>query len=96
MVAHLAFDTPHPVNAPNRNRLAACHDEHRGLPAFRHHVFVVWFMEGRGYLLRRLGDPLLGLPAIPFRTDLGMASIVFVNWQRRLAGSAVWADGASR
>jgi len=96
MVAHLAFDTPRPINAANRNRLAACHDEHRGLAAFRYHVFMVWFMEGRGYLLRRLGDTLLGLAAIPVRTDLGMASIVFVNWQRRLAGNVVRADGASR
>jgi hypothetical protein len=78
MVAHVAFDTLHSVDAASRSRLAAYRDEHRGLAAFRHPVFVVWIMEGRGHLLRRLGDHLLGLPAIPLRKDLGMASIVFV------------------
>jgi len=34
--------------------------------------FVVWAI-------------LLGLPTLPVRKDLGMASIVFVNWQRGLA-----------
>jgi hypothetical protein len=78
MVAHVAFDTLHSVDAASRNRLAARHDEHRGFAVFLRDVFVVWLVEGRGHLLRRLGDSPLGLPAIPFRKDLGMASIVFV------------------
>jgi hypothetical protein len=85
MVAHVAFDALHSVDAANRSRLAAYRGEPRTAAAFRRCVFVVWLMEERGPLLHYLGDHLLGLPAIPFRKDLGTASIVFVNWQRSLA-----------
>jgi hypothetical protein len=78
MVDHLAFDTLHSIDAASCSRLAAYLDEHRDPATFRRSVFMDWFVEERRLLRRRLGNPLLGLPAIPFRKNLGTPSIVFV------------------
>ena len=78
MVAHVALDRLHSADAASGSRLAAYRDEHRDPAACRRGVFVGWLVDERGHLLRRLGDPLLDLPAIPFRKALGIASIVFV------------------
>ena len=78
MVDHLAFDTLHSIDAASCSLLAAYLDEHRDPATFRRSVFMDWLMEERGPVFRRLGDPLLGLPAISFWEDLGTPSIVFV------------------
>jgi hypothetical protein len=78
MVAYLAFDTSHSVNAASRNRLAAYRDEHLSFAGLRRRVFMVWFVEGRGHFVRGLGGTFLGLPAVRSRENLGIASIIFV------------------
>jgi len=75
----LAFNSLHSVDAADRSRVAAYRDEHRGIAVVLRRIFVVWLLEERHRLLRCLGSPLLGLSAIPFRKDLGTATIVFVT-----------------